>query len=50
MVSTNGRKFYEHKANGLVKDVFSQQTLLDSLKGRLCCCRLAVSLVPLMLP
>lgn len=33
MVSTNGRKFYEHKANGLVKDVFSQQTLLDSLKG-----------------
>ncbi|EFN59299.1 hypothetical protein CHLNCDRAFT_137657 [Chlorella variabilis] len=33
MVSTDWRKFYEYKANGLVKDVFSQQSRLDTLKG-----------------
>ena len=33
MVTTNGAKFYEYKANGLVKDVFSQQGQLDALKG-----------------
>ena len=33
MVTTEWVKFREHKANGLVKDVFSNQALLDSLKG-----------------
>lgn len=33
MVTTNWSKFNEYKANGLVKDVFHKQDLLDSLKG-----------------
>ena len=33
VVTTEWEKFYEHKANGLVKDVFSQQATLDKLKG-----------------
>jgi amidophosphoribosyltransferase len=33
MVTTNWAKFHEYKANGLVKDVFSKQDQLDSLKG-----------------
>lgn len=33
MVTTDGEKFYEHKANGLVKDVFDEQHTLDALKG-----------------
>lgn len=33
MVTTNWDKFIEHKANGLVKDAFASQGLMDSLKG-----------------
>jgi glutamine phosphoribosylpyrophosphate amidotransferase len=33
MVTTNWKKFQEHKANGLVKDVFVKQSLLDTLHG-----------------
>ena len=33
MVTTDWQKFREYKANGLVKDVFSNQEKLDSLKG-----------------
>lgn len=33
MVTTDWRKFYEYKNNGLVKDVFSKQSQLDALSG-----------------
>ncbi|GAB4817999.1 hypothetical protein N2152v2_005045 [Parachlorella kessleri] len=33
MVTTNHEKFWEHKGNGLVKDVFNNQALLDKLEG-----------------
>lgn len=33
MVTTDWNKFYEYKANGLVKDVFTKQDTLDKLKG-----------------
>ena len=33
MVTTNHEKFWEHKWNGLVKDVFNNQALLDKLEG-----------------
>lgn len=33
MVTLEGQKFIEHKANGLVKDVFNNQKTLDKLKG-----------------
>lgn len=33
MVTTTWEKFYEYKANGLVKDVFNSQSVLDKLKG-----------------
>jgi hypothetical protein len=33
MVTTSNGKFLEHKANGLVKDVFNSQSLLDKLEG-----------------
>ena len=38
MVTTNWQKFQEYKANGLVKDVFNNQALLDTLKGGCCAC------------
>lgn len=43
VVTFNGTKFYEYKANGLVKDVFQKQEQLDKLKGawrpaRVCVC------------
>jgi amidophosphoribosyltransferase len=33
MVTSNGAKFKEFKDNGLVKDVFSKQSVIDSLDG-----------------
>lgn len=33
MVTTDWEKFKEYKNNGLVKDVFSSQPLMDSMKG-----------------
>lgn len=33
MVTTNWSKFFEYKANGLVKDVFSSQNVVDRLPG-----------------
>lgn len=33
MVTLEGQKFIEHKANGLVKDVFNNQKTMDKLKG-----------------
>ena len=33
MVTTSWEKFHEYKNNGLVKDVFSSQSLLDKLEG-----------------
>lgn len=33
MVTTNWDKFKEHKENGLVKDVFADQRLMDSMIG-----------------
>jgi amidophosphoribosyltransferase len=33
MVTTDGYKFHEHKSNGLVKDVFDNQDLLNTLDG-----------------
>jgi amidophosphoribosyltransferase len=33
MVTTDGYKFHEYKANGLVKDVFNNQELLNTLDG-----------------
>ena len=33
MVTTDWSKFYEHKANGLVKDVFDSKIEMDKLKG-----------------
>eukprot|EP00967_Tisochrysis_lutea_P008193 scaffold9819_cov21-Tisochrysis_lutea.AAC.1 len=33
MVTTNWEKFKEYKENGLVKDVFSSQSLMDSMIG-----------------
>ena len=33
MVTTDGYKFHEYKANGLVKDVFDNQDLLNTLEG-----------------
>lgn len=33
MVTTDGYKFHEYKANGLVKDVFDNQDLLNTLVG-----------------
>lgn len=37
MVTTDWHKFFEYKANGLVKDVFSNQSQLDALKGGRAC-------------
>ncbi|KIY94036.1 amidophosphoribosyltransferase [Monoraphidium neglectum] len=34
MVTTDWEKFREHKANGLVKDVFDKQSTLDKLTGQ----------------
>ena len=34
MVTSTGDRFHEHKANGLVKDVFSNQRTMDKLTGR----------------
>ena len=34
MVTTSGRKFFEHKDNGLVNDVFSAKTM-SKLEGAL---------------
>jgi amidophosphoribosyltransferase len=34
MVTTSWDKFKEYKENGLVKDVFSSQPLMDSMRGR----------------
>ena len=31
----DGRKFIEHKANGLVKDVFNNTKTMDKLQGML---------------
>lgn len=31
----DGRKFIEHKANGLVKDVFNNTKTMDKLEGKL---------------
>ncbi len=33
MVTSTGDRFHEHKANGLVKDVFSNQKTMDKLTG-----------------
>ena len=33
IVTCDGEKFYEYKANGLVKDVFDDQSILDTLRG-----------------
>ena len=33
MVTLDGRKFVEFKANGLVKDVFNNQKTMDKLQG-----------------
>ncbi|PNH02602.1 Amidophosphoribosyltransferase [Tetrabaena socialis] len=33
MVTTDWNRFKEHKENGLVKDVFGKQDLMDSMKG-----------------
>lgn len=33
MVTTDWEKFREHKENGLVKDVFADQSLLDKMRG-----------------
>lgn len=33
MVTTDGAKFFEYKANGLVKDVFDDASVMDKLKG-----------------
>lgn len=33
MVTTDGECFHEHKENGLVKDVFSSQSVIDALQG-----------------
>eukprot|EP00891_Asterochloris_glomerata_P004861 jgi/Astpho2/4861/fgenesh1_pm.00069_%23_6_t len=35
MVTSTGDRFHEHKANGLVKDVFSNQKTMDKLTGRI---------------
>lgn len=35
MVTYNGDKFKEYKENGLVKDVFANQGLMDSMKGNM---------------
>ena len=37
MVTSDGAKFHEHKANGLVSDVFGSQALIDKLTG-VCVC------------
>ncbi len=34
MVTLEGRKFIEHKANGLVKDVFNNTKTMDKLQGK----------------
>ena len=42
MVTTDHQKFWEHKGNGLVKDVFNNQALLDKLEGESwCLCKVA---------
>jgi len=33
IVTTDWAKFYEHKANGLVKDVFANASIMDKLQG-----------------
>ena len=33
MVTTAWRRFHEHRDNGLVSDVFKDQTLMNRLKG-----------------
>lgn len=35
MVTTDWAKFREYKDNGLVKDVFSNKSVMDKLKGGL---------------
>ena len=33
MVTTDGDCFHEHKENGLVRDVFGSQTIINLLQG-----------------
>ena len=35
IVSSNGKKIYQHKAQGLVSDIFSDVKILDNLKGKI---------------
>ena len=35
MVTTDGDCFHEHKENGLVRDVFGSQTIINTLQGLL---------------
>jgi len=42
MVTTSGRKFFEHKDNGLVNDVFSKRTM-SKLEGATTCSQRTVS-------
>jgi glutamine phosphoribosylpyrophosphate amidotransferase len=35
MVTTDGSKYHEHKANGLVSEAFANQKLMDKLIGTL---------------
>ena len=34
MVTTDDQRFFEHKDNGLVRDVFGSQDVIDTLKGK----------------
>lgn len=36
MVTTDGDYFHEHKENGLVRDVFGSQNIINTLQGNAC--------------